>query len=51
MAEKPPAASTVAPGPLPSITDDANARRNASVSDHAMITAQLKGGIQIHQVN
>jgi hypothetical protein len=33
--------STVAPGPLPSITDDANARRNATVSDHAMITAQL----------
>jgi endonuclease/exonuclease/phosphatase family metal-dependent hydrolase len=35
------AVSTVAPGLLPSITDDADARRNATVSDHAMITAQL----------
>jgi hypothetical protein len=38
------AVSTVAPGPLPSITDNATARRNATVSDHAMITAQLNLG-------
>jgi endonuclease/exonuclease/phosphatase family metal-dependent hydrolase len=38
------AVSTVAPRSLPSITDDANARRNATVSDHAMITAQLDLG-------
>jgi endonuclease/exonuclease/phosphatase family metal-dependent hydrolase len=37
------AVSTVAPAPLPSITEDANARRNATVSDHAMIIAQLAG--------
>jgi hypothetical protein len=34
------AVSTVAPGPLPSITDDAKARHNATVSDHAKITAR-----------
>ena len=38
------AVSTVAPGPLPSITDNANARRDATVSDHSMIIAQLDLG-------
>jgi endonuclease/exonuclease/phosphatase family metal-dependent hydrolase len=38
------AVSTVASGPLPSITENANARRNATVSDHAMITAKLNLG-------
>ena len=36
--------STVAPGSLPSITGDADDRRNATVTDHAMITAQLDLG-------
>jgi endonuclease/exonuclease/phosphatase family metal-dependent hydrolase len=32
---------TISPKPLPSITDDAPARRNAPASDHALVLAHL----------
>ncbi len=35
------AVATVAPGPLPSITEVASVRRNKPMSDHAMVVADL----------
>jgi endonuclease/exonuclease/phosphatase family metal-dependent hydrolase len=35
------AVATVAPGPLASITDNPGARRDATISDHAMVIAEL----------
>jgi hypothetical protein len=36
------AVATVAPGPLPSITEVAYARRNKPASDYAMVVADIE---------